>query len=365
MNRGPYFWTIERALSEAHDTITLVFNTGGKNFQFFAGQFINLTMVIGGETISRSYSLSSPPSDPRPAITVKRVPQGIMSNYLIDHWREIDAIKVEGPFGNFILPAQLPEETELVFLAGGSGISPIYSLLRHESRSSRKMHLIDANRTAGDVIFSDGLSQLAASTNLQLVHALSADTAREIFPAARMIRGRLSRLVVKKLLRECVPKLSEAYYFVCGPQGLNALYLDALESLGIPESQIITESFNQPPVEVPVLVQQDRTFDVLINWQEDGSIYSEEVDDKVVSISSLIPVLPGDTILKAALREGLPLRASCSSGTCGTCWARCTSGAVKMLQNYALTEADVRDHQILLCQSVPLDNGVTIDVMLK
>ncbi|HEY0895182.1 MAG TPA: iron-sulfur cluster-binding domain-containing protein [Sphingobacteriaceae bacterium] len=363
MNRGPHFWTVRNVTFETSDTITMEFDTGGEAFRFLAGQFINITVSVGDEQITRSYSLSSAPSYIYPSITVKRVPLGIMSNYLVDHWSEMEGVKVEGPFGNFIMPSGIPEDAELVFLAGGSGISPMYSLIREEGVSSRKISLINANRTIRDIIFHDGLSRLAASRNLRLVHALSADTSGETVPSDRVINGRLSRLVVKKLLKEMVPVHTGAYYFVCGPHSLNELYLSVLESLGIPEAQVITESFHHQPAKNPVSVAPDSTCEVLINWQEDASCYGVEADDKVVSISTLISVLPGDTILKAALQHGLPLRASCSAGTCGTCWARCISGTVIMQQNYALTEADVKDNLVLLCQSFPQDDHVTIDVM--
>ncbi len=363
MKRGPYFWTVRNVMVETNDTITMEFDTGGEVFGFLAGQFINITVSVGNDPVSRSYSLSSAPSDRYPSITVKRVPQGMMSNYLVDHWREIGVVKVEGPFGNFIMPAEIPEKAELVFLAGGSGISPMYSLLREKDVAVRKRHLINANRTAGDVIFSDGLSRLAASGELQLVHVLSSETAGEAILSDRVIRGRLSRLVVKKLLKEMVAQYTDAYYFVCGPQSLTELYLGVLASLGIPEEHVITESFHHQPAKDPVSAAPDRAYEVLINWQEDASSYTEEANDQVVTVSTLISVLPGDTILQAALRHGLPLKASCSAGTCGTCWARCISGTVKMERNYALTETDVKDNLVLLCQAFPHDDGVTIDVL--
>jgi ring-1,2-phenylacetyl-CoA epoxidase subunit PaaE len=103
MKKGRYIWLTREVIRETKDAVTVVFDTGGTKFEYHPGQFINVSLVVNCETLTRSYSLSSSPdTDVYPSITVKRVTGGLMSNYIVDHAAQISEWEVEGPYGSFV-----------------------------------------------------------------------------------------------------------------------------------------------------------------------------------------------------------------------------------------------------------------------
>ena len=345
-----YTWNTARIINETADAVTVVFDTKGERFSYKAGQFINLSLEINGEILVRSYSLSSSPGlDKEPAITLKRVPGGLVSTHVTSQTSSIRQWHVEGPFGLFGLPPNLPHNQPLVFIAGGSGITPVYAMIKEALiQTTSPIRLIYSNKTPKDTIFYEALRKLEADfpERLHIQHVFTGEIKDEI-EQPKHLKGRLNRLVLKKLLG--LSKSAEALsslYFLCGPEGLIKTGNEALLSFGVPPENIRLEYFSQPAAEGNALLP-DRTVEVQLHFYEQ---------------TNLLDVAPGRTILEAALSDRVPVPYSCKAGTCGVCTAKITAGRVHMRNNFALDENKVKEGYILLCQSHPLDDEVTVEV---
>ncbi|RPE05434.1 hypothetical protein EGT74_23910 [Chitinophaga lutea] len=333
-----YTWRTAALIRETHDTVTVRFDTGGTPFSYRPGQFINLTLTINGARVTRSYSLSScPGEDAHPAITVKQVTGGLMSTFIVQQAADIKEWQVAGPHGAFTPSDNAYAATNVVLLAGGSGITPLWSIARAIRRFTPQpqLSLVYSSRTANDIIFREAIE----TSGVQAYHALS--------QPAEGFGGRLNKLVVKKLIKNAVPQPQEnTHYFICGPAALMKMHLEVLSGLGVPEAHIHKEYF-QPEADAPAPELPQQMQEVLMHFYDQYN---------------LLEVQPGQTILSAALADHVPVPYSCNNGTCGTCTARVTAGRVSMANNYALRNSEVEQGMVLLCQSYPLTPDVTVQI---
>lgn len=345
-------WTTAFIIEETKDTVTIVFDTGGVPFTYAAGQYIDVTLWIDGVPVTRAYSLSSSPAeDENPSITVKRVPGGIMSNYIFEHREHIHKWHIDGPYGHFIPLASSYTCKHIVLLGGGSGITPLLSISRSILSQSpyTTVTLIYSNRTAEDIIFRHSIEGLTErfKGRFHTWHVLSQATDGTAGAGATVIKGRLNKLVARKLIKQATgDPLNNVQYFICGPAALMTTYKEMLQSIKVPAEHIHMEWFAPEQPDQPVSLPQDPQ-EVLLHFYEQ---------------TNLLDVVAGQSILAAALEDRIPLPYSCKTGTCGKCTAKLTSGEVKMINNYALRQEDVNAGMILLCQSYPLNSDVTVEI---
>lgn len=351
MQKARFIWQTREVIRQTKDAVTIIFDTNGLAFEYQPGQFINVSLIVGGEKLTRSYSLSSSPyTDPYPSITAKRAGGGLMSNYIVDHAEQIPEWEIEGPYGSFVPAEGSYQSRNIVLLTGGSGITPVWSIAKSILSKSPdvKLTLLYANRNWNDVIFADTIeaSVRQHKERMSVFHALSQPNEENPVLAGNLIEGRLSKLVIKKLLKQIVAEaLADTHFFICGPSGLMQLYLETLKGLQVPETNIFLERFTEDKPNEQLNLP-DTTHEVLLHFYEQ---------------THWLEVPPGKTILTAGLDNGIPLPHSCKSGTCGTCAALLTGGKVNMIKNYALTENEVMQGVVLLCQSYPLSDDVTVE----
>lgn len=341
-------WTTKFIIEETKDTITIIFDTGGASFSYAPGQYIDVTLQIDGESVTRSYSLSSlPGEDVNPSITVKRVPGGVMSNYIIEHREHIRKWHIDGPYGRFIPSAGSYTCKHIVLLGGGSGITPLLSIGRSilSQSADTTVMLIYSNRTAEDIIFINTIEDLTATFKgrFNAWHVLSQATDAD----ATVIKGRLNKLVARKLIKQATgDPLNNVQYFICGPAALMKMHQEVLQAMQVPAGHIHMEWFAPDPATQPVSLPQVSQ-EVLLHFYEQ---------------TNLLDVQAGQSILAAALEDKIPLPYSCKTGTCGKCIAKLTNGKITMTNNYALRQSDLNAGLVLLCQSYPLDNDVTVEI---
>ncbi|RBL90000.1 ferredoxin--NADP reductase [Chitinophaga flava] len=345
-----YTWYTQKVIRETTDTVTIIFDTRGETFHYQAGQFINLTLTIDGRPVTRSYSLSSAPeTDLRPAITVKKVDGGLMSSYITAQAETIYSWEIDGPYGSFTPAADITPYKHVVLLAGGSGITPLYSIARSiaSRQPETRITLLYASRTVAETIFKPSLDTWQSQhNNIQVRYVLSRHTATDNDPQD-ILSGRLNRIIIKKLVKQAMgSEETSPHFFICGPSELMNLHQEALTALGIPETHILKEWF-APEATTSTVVLPDSNQEVLLHYFEQ---------------SNLLDVQPGQTILAAALEERIPLPYSCKAGTCGRCTAKLTKGSVHMQHNYTLRKEELEAGYILLCQSFPLNNEVTVEI---
>lgn len=351
MGNRRYTWSTAAVIRETNDAVTIIFDTKGEAFIYKPGQFVNLSLVINEQSVSRSYSLSSSAdSDEKPAITVKAVEGGLMSNYILQHAEEIMEWGIEGPLGLFTLTGGRPMPEHLVLIAGGVGIAPLYSMLKYFLKHTRgRITLIYSNKTEQEIIFKPALDHLKQnfSKRFNVYYFLTRESTEKYGPEENCFTGRISSLTLIKLLKNGIAPEEETQYFICGPNGLVELSERVLDFLGVEKNKINKEYFTGTSINLSTLKLPDKMQEVLFHFWEQ---------------TNLLEVAPGRTILDSALEDRIGVPYSCKSGTCGQCAARLRSGKVHMAGNFVLPQALVDQGYVLLCQSYPLNNEVTIVV---
>lgn len=352
-----YKWKTHKIVKETEDTITIYFDTAQQTFSFLPGQYLNIKCVINEELVIRSYSFSSKPSDEFPSITVKRVSGGKMSNHLLDNAEFISSWEIEAPFGNFVLEKQVAAHAQIVLLAGGSGISPLFSILKSIDKSAKTPILLYGNKSPEETIFWDELEAMQIDRRLNPYYSF---TSKE-FASSKInhIAGRFSPLMLRSIIRKEVETLEDAHYYICGPVGLMGLYQAALLGLDIPPAQIHTEYFDPVPEENPIVENDGIAKDIIVNYYQENYVNDET---HTYECTLLIEVKARQSLLDAMNEHHIKVPNSCKNGTCGICWALKTDGEVQMVNNHALTEQDISQGIILLCQSYPMDQEVVISL---
>src|SRR5258708_40012266 len=320
---------VKDIMPEAKDTITILLErVDGRPLEYRAGQFLTFLLVAGVRELRRSYSFSSTPGiDPTAAITVKRVTNGEVSRYLLDHLRVGDELVSLPSAGRFVLEGA----PWLFFIAAGSGMAPVFSLLKEAlvKEPGSRLVLISQNHNEESILFKRPLEELAEKNGerFRWVNWLST---RE---------GRLNNWSLEELMGELLLNISEeeqsgALFYLCGPPAFMRMAQFTLRVMGFAHNQIKQEHFTVEYVPPPPLLTDTTPKKVTVHAGD--STYRFETSSPA-------------TILQAALNQGIPLPYSCRGGRCSTCVARCVSGKVKMSINEVLTEKDLLEGLVLTC----------------
>ncbi len=324
-----YSLRVREVIEETADAKSLVFEIPPEHaeaFRYKPGQFLTLRIPHDGRHLLRCYSLASCPIvDEPPRVTVKRVAQGRVSNWICDRVKAGDAIEVKPPAGHFT-PHSLDDD--FLLFAGGSGITPVFSIIRSALIAGRgRLYLIYANRDENSVIYRDQLNALKNQhpTRLNIVQLLDS------------IQG----LPTVPQLAELSRSFSGADCYVCGPEAFMDCALEALRGLGVAPSRIHVERFVSLPDEedAALVIEQGVTGTIQLEVELDG-VHHE------LSCSR------GEPILDAMLRAGLKAPHSCQSGACGSCMCTLEAGEVHLRHNQVLDQNDLKQGWILACQAI-------------
>jgi ring-1,2-phenylacetyl-CoA epoxidase subunit PaaE len=349
-----YNLNVKEIVHETKDAITIVFGQPEDKMHYQSGQFLTLIMPFEGKEIRRAYSLcSSPFIDEDLAVTVKRVDNGLMSNWLLDKIRVGDTIKVMEPMGHFTTAVDIKRKRHLIMFAGGSGITPmmshIKSLLTQEPESI--VSLIYCNRDIDSIIFKDELAKWETNYQgrLRVIHVL--DNAPMNWQG---YSGLLSPEMLKKLF-ERIPDwgIEKTTYLMCGPEGMMKNVETLLSEHAIPKEKIFKESFVQGTIDKDkkesssAETTEKKAHEVTIRY--DGNEYK-------------IMVEPDRFILETALDQGIDLPYSCQSGLCTACRGKALSGMVKLDEEEGLSQSERDAGYVLTCVGRPMTDDVVIEI---
>jgi 3-ketosteroid 9alpha-monooxygenase subunit B len=330
---------IARVVEETAEASSFVLDVPAdlaEGFAYEAGQFCTFRVWIDGQPHLRCYSMSSTPRvDPDLQVTVKRVPDGLVSNWMLDNLHEGDEVDVTLPAGVFLLTDRTQE---VVAFAGGSGITPVLSIIKAALTSTdRTVRLLYANRDADATIFRGALDELA-----QLhPHRFRLDHHHDV--AGGFLEADAIRAFVDGSLGADV--------YVCGPGPFMDLVEGTVLEEGVDAAQIHIERFTpaEPIVDEP-------TVEVGADGADAPTMITIELDGTTNSVEHRA----GTTILQTARQMGMSPPFSCEAGSCATCMGRLLEGTVRMICNNALTEIEVEEGWILTCQSVPTSARIQV-----
>lgn len=326
---------VRAVVEETADAKSIVFDVPAELAQAFhyrPGQFLTLRLPVAGRHLPRCYSMSSAPAvDDAPRVTVKRVDRGRGSNWLCDHAEPGLLLDVLPPAGVFT-PRTL--DGDFLLLAGGSGITPVFSILRSVlAQGQGRITLIYANRDERSVIFGRELTALAGAhpTRLMVIHWL--DSVQGVPSVAQ--------------LAELAQPFRRGQAFVCGPGPFMEACVAALQGIEMDASQIHVERFASLPDEEDAAATPAAELPP-----------AEGVDEAEVEIAHQGQVHRlrcggSETLLDAAMRSGIELPHSCRAGLCASCMCQVQEGRVHLRANEVLDKKDLAKGWTLACQAVP------------
>jgi len=339
---------IENKIKETDDSVTLVLKPSEALINYKPGQFITLLFDLNGEKLRRSYSFSSSPeTDSKPSITVKKIQGGKISKYLTEEVKVGQSLECILPAGVFTLDKA--KKDSLVFIGAGSGITPLISMIKSALKRNafKKVVLIYSNRNEDSVIFKNLLEQLHDSYpqfSLILTYSQPHDS--------NHTRGRLNQSQFIKIIESLKDlSINESDFFLCGPDGMIEEVVKGLNILHVSATHIHKESFvsnnDTDSVFVGVPEQPANVNEITVLYQ--GSEYKFNVK-------------PGKTILQCALDEDIDLPYSCMSGLCTACMGKCLSGKIEMGDQDGLSDKEVKNGYILTCVGRPAVAGTIIEI---
>lgn len=293
------------------------------------GQHLPVQVEINGEYVARRYTLSSSPSRPgRYGISVKRVDDGRISNWLHDHFQVGDTLVAQQPDGSFHLGHHTDK---LLLLSAGSGVTPMISMLRYlaDHEQVRDIVFYHQCRSQADIPYLQELKSLEKRfPQLKVMIALSRPD--------RNWKGLSGRLEANHL--ELIQDLAERQVFVCGPNS----FMDSAKALLL-ESGLDTTHYHQEAFG-PITRQSNKTQAVSISIN--GNLFSGDNQK---------------TLLEQAEAAGLNVSNSCRAGFCGACKMTLESGEVDQPDVPALLPGEKESGKVLACCCVPKTDVELID----
>jgi ferredoxin-NADP reductase len=257
---------------------------------------------------------------------------------LLDEVAAGDELQLTLPAGVFTLR---PHDTPIVALCGGSGVTPVFSIVKHAlAVTDRRVRVLYANLDARSVIFRAELDALAEQhgDRLDVVHHLDTESGFVYAGAVKAFTG---------------PDL-DADFYICGPAPFMDVVEDALAELGVPDDHVFVERFAfaaaaaaRPPGPAAATTDDVTAGTEAVVIVLDGKAHEVKYHD-------------GETFLETARRAGLRPPFSCEAGSCATCMAFLRDGEARMRVNNALTPEEVEEGWVLTCQGLPLSSTATV-----
>jgi ring-1,2-phenylacetyl-CoA epoxidase subunit PaaE len=326
-------------------------------FGFTQGQYLTLRHSVDGQDLRRSYSICAGVDDGELRVGVRKVAGGAFSNWINAHLKIGDAIQVMAPQGRFFVPIDPASNRHYVGIAGGSGITPILSIMKtvlgREPRS--RFTLIYGNRSLKSTMFKEEIEDLKNRylTRLVLHHVFSDE-----HTDAPLNHGLMNRDKLGEFLATLVPGRGIDHAFVCGPYQMNDEAEAALLAAGVAEDRIHIERFGIAPTAVDSAGQ---AVGAVIHEAKPGDAELARVTIIRDGMSREIEFRKDQpSILDCASAAGLEVPFSCTSGVCGTCRAKLIEGQVRMDRNFALEKAEVAAGYVLTCQAHPTTERVVL-----
>ena len=342
-----YKLNIKEIKRETNNAISVLFNVPLEFqdfYKFIAGQYLNLKLTLDGQEIRRAYSICSSPDSGELRIAIKSVQNGLFSKFANEKLVIGNTVEVGTPEGKFTFEPKAERQKNYLAFAAGSGITPIMSIvqsvLRQESQST--IVLVYGNKSLKDTIFHDQLNELQMKyVGRFFVH--------NIYSQEKLdgdLFGRIDRSTVNFVMNNKHAEKEFDKFYLCGPEEMINLVSSVLKEKNIPESAIKFELFSSPTEEKSIDTSKNEHTNITV--LVDGDQVTFEMSAK-------------QSILEAALKQGIDAPYSCQGGICSSCLARVTKGSAQMKKNSILTDGEIAEGLVLTCQAHPTSSEIFVD----
>jgi len=312
-------------------------------YQFTAGQYVNLKLTLDGKEIRRAYSICTSPNSNELRIAVKAVHEGYFSKFANTSLKEGDIIEVGTPEGKFTFTPDAQRQRNYAAFVAGSGITPVMAILKSvlENEPKSSFVLVYGNKSVGETIFYQELVALQQKyVGRFFVHFVFSQTNEsELF-------GRIDKATVNYILNNKHNEKEFAKFYLCGPEVMIDLVSATLKEHNIPEKSIKFELFTTTSHENEAATSLSGHTKITVLVDDEETTF--EMSQK-------------QTILEAALKQGIDAPYSCQGGVCSSCLARVTTGSATMVKNAILTDDEVNEGLVLTCQAHPTSAEIAVD----
>lgn len=321
-------------------------------FRFTQGQYLTFRHRFDDAELRRSYSICAGLDDGALRVGIKRVDGGAFSTWANENLRPGDLIEAMPPMGNFHLPLEPEAAREYLGFAGGSGITPILSIIRTTLAREPKSRftLVYANRQVGSIMFREELEDLKNEHlgRLSIIHILDSE-GQEI----DLFSGQIDRAKCDALFCHWIDLPSVDAAFICGPEPMMLVIAEALRAHGMADERIKFELFaSSQPGRLPQKPRGNGAADAAATCEASVTL------DGVTRTFSFPK--QGQSVLEAALAHSLDAPFACTAGVCSTCRAKVLEGEVEMLVNHALEDYEVEQGYVLTCQCYPVSDRIAV-----
>ncbi len=337
---------------ETADCVSVAFDVPSllkEEYKFIQGQYLTLKLFVKGEELRRSYSVCSGVNEGELRVAIKRVKDGKGSNFVYDNFKAGQEVEVMTPMGSFHSQMDPSHKKNYVLFAGGSGITPMLSIVKTvlQSEQNSSLILFYGNLNEESTIFKKQLDELAEknSSRFKLHYIFEKPTSQ----IEELYKGMLVKEKVKTHIDKHIVLSSDNEFFICGPKPMMDNVRETLEENKIDKSRIHVEYFTSSSID-----------------KEEKKSSIEKIISKVTVVQYGMETtfdLASDkkAILDAAIEHGVDAPFACKGAVCATCRGKVIEGKVHMDKNFALTDAEVAEGFILTCQSHPITPVVKVD----
>jgi ring-1,2-phenylacetyl-CoA epoxidase subunit PaaE len=315
-----------------------------EDYNFIAGQYINLKTHYEGQEIRKAYSICSAPGKNELRVTIKAVKNGGFSVFANEKLTVGDTMEVGTPEGKFIFEPKADRQRNYAAFAAGSGITPVLSIIQSvlQSEPESTFVLVYGNKSPEDTIFHQFLHDLQQEyVGRFFVHFVYSQARAE-----ESIFGRIEKSTVNFIIRNKHKEKEFEKFYLCGPEEMILTVNEVLKENNIPEKDIKFELFSTPIAEKKIEENLDGQTKITVM-----------VDDEEVTFMMSQQM----TILDAALKQGVDAPYSCQGGICSSCMARISNGTAEMKKNAILTDGEIAEGLILTCQAHPTSPEIYVD----
>lgn len=341
--------TIQSVKKVTEQAVAITFNIPENlkdTFSFKAGQYITLKTTINGDEVRRDYSICSSKNSGDLTVAIKAVENGTFSVYANKELKAGATIEVAEPNGRFVFEANNAKTRTIAAFAAGSGITPILSIAKTllEDEPFSNFILVYGNKTITDAMFVSDLLHLKNTYGNRFHAHFIYSQSQE----ADALFGRIEKSTVNLIVKNKYRGVSIEQFYLCGPEQMIHTVKDVLVENGVKEKAISFELFTTPA---------EDTTNTTTNLPSGNSIIKVVVDEEEFEFT----MSQEQTILDAALKQGIDAPYSCQGGICSSCIAKVTEGEATMRQNNILTDGEVAEGLILTCQAHPTSTSLVVD----